>query len=146
MPFVLQPFTWPFTWFSQLTTRYGFINFSISQSYCVSRSRIYQVIRDGWGLGIMFMMPKPIIHRFMLQQSCRNKHAFKKVQTNSSAVVTDPSWRNWLARSTVNRKVGGSSPPEGELFWPSSLDLDLMPEFSQKFQPIRMIFNQTFLF
>ena len=20
-------------------------------------------------------------------------------------------WRNWLARSTVNRKVGGSSPP-----------------------------------
>ena len=28
----------------------------------------------------------------------------------------DPSWRNWLARSTVNRKVGGSSPPEGEHF------------------------------
>ena len=27
-----------------------------------------------------------------------------------------PSWRNWLARSTVNREVGGSSPPEGVLF------------------------------
>ena len=26
----------------------------------------------------------------------------------------NPSWRNWLARSTVNRKVGGSSPPEGD--------------------------------
>ena len=29
-----------------------------------------------------------------------------------------PPWRNWLARSAVNRKVGGSSPPGGEiLFW-----------------------------
>ena len=25
-----------------------------------------------------------------------------------------PPWRNWLARSAVNRKVGGSSPPGGE--------------------------------
>lgn len=24
-----------------------------------------------------------------------------------------PSWRNWLARSAVNRKVGGSNPPGG---------------------------------
>ena len=24
-------------------------------------------------------------------------------------------WRNWLARSTVNRKVGGSSPPGSDL-------------------------------
>ena len=24
-------------------------------------------------------------------------------------------WRNWLARSTVNRKIGGSSPPEDVL-------------------------------
>ena len=24
-----------------------------------------------------------------------------------------PPWRNWLARSAVNRKVGGSSPPGG---------------------------------
>ena len=27
-----------------------------------------------------------------------------------------PPWRNWLARSAVNRKVGGSSPPGGECF------------------------------
>ena len=25
-------------------------------------------------------------------------------------------WRNWLARSTVNRKVGGSSPPGSDDF------------------------------
>ena len=30
---------------------------------------------------------------------------------------TNPSWRHWLARSTVNRKIGGSSPPEGEHFF-----------------------------
>ena len=27
-----------------------------------------------------------------------------------------PPWRNWLARSAVNRKVGGSSPPGGDSF------------------------------
>ena len=27
-----------------------------------------------------------------------------------------PPWRNWLARSAVNRKVGGSSPPGGVYF------------------------------
>ena len=25
-------------------------------------------------------------------------------------------WRNWLARSTVNRKVGGSNPPGSDLY------------------------------
>ena len=30
-----------------------------------------------------------------------------------------PPWRNWLARSAVNRKVGGSSPPGGASFFPS---------------------------
>lgn len=28
-----------------------------------------------------------------------------------------PPWRNRLARSAVNRKVGGSSPPGGALFF-----------------------------
>ena len=28
-------------------------------------------------------------------------------------VVNMPLWRNWLARSAVNRKAGGSSPPRG---------------------------------
>ena len=27
--------------------------------------------------------------------------------------ISLPPWRNWLARSAVNRKVGGSSPPGG---------------------------------
>ena len=30
-------------------------------------------------------------------------------------------WRNWLARSAVNRKVGGSSPPRDDLFYLASL-------------------------
>ena len=30
-----------------------------------------------------------------------------------------PPWRNWLERSAVNRKVGGSSPPGGEVFFDS---------------------------
>ena len=29
-----------------------------------------------------------------------------------------PPWRNWLARSAVNRKVGGSSPPGGGFLLP----------------------------
>ena len=28
-----------------------------------------------------------------------------------------PPWRNRLARSAVNRKVGGSSPPGGDIFF-----------------------------
>jgi hypothetical protein len=36
--------------------------------------------------------------------------------TFSHANSTEPPWRNWLARSAVNRKVGGSSPPGGALF------------------------------
>ena len=35
------------------------------------------------------------------------------------SVASKPPWRNWLARSAVNRKVGGSSPPGGvyHFFW-----------------------------
>ena len=29
--------------------------------------------------------------------------------------ATKPLWRNWLARSAVNRKAGGSIPPRGAL-------------------------------
>lgn len=44
------------------------------------------------------------------------------------AASEHPPWRNWLARSTVNREVGGSSPPGGAYlllliffhFWRSS--------------------------
>ena len=31
--------------------------------------------------------------------------------------INMPPWRNWLARSAVNRKVGGSSPPGGAKYF-----------------------------
>ena len=34
----------------------------------------------------------------------------------ASRVLTQPPWRNRLARSAVNRKVGGSIPPGGEIY------------------------------
>ena len=36
---------------------------------------------------------------------------------NISLVLRKPPWRNRLARSAVNRKVGGSSPPGGDQFF-----------------------------
>ena len=48
------------------------------------------------------------------------KHEPKKHQMYSQStkykVTIRPPWRNWLARSAVNRKVGGSSPPGGAIF------------------------------
>ena len=35
--------------------------------------------------------------------------------------IIQPPWRNWLARSAVNRKVGGSSPPGGAAFFQSKV-------------------------
>lgn len=37
-------------------------------------------------------------------------------------VYNMPPWRNWLARSAVNRKVGGSSPPGGANILPQSIN------------------------
>ena len=34
---------------------------------------------------------------------------------NPNLVASKLLWRNWLARSAVNRKVGGSSPPRSEI-------------------------------
>ena len=40
------------------------------------------------------------------------------VQALIMLIMSEPPWRNRLARSAVNRKVGGSSPPGGEhSFW-----------------------------
>ena len=41
-----------------------------------------------------------------------------KNKKNLSPVIEEsrPLWRNALARSAVNRKVGGLSPPRGESF------------------------------
>ena len=45
------------------------------------------------------------------------KHEPKKHQMYSQrfGLTIRPPWRNWLARSAVNRKVGGSSPPGGAI-------------------------------
>ena len=70
MPFVLQPFTWPFTWFSQFSTRYEFTHFVIillfeTLQYNGVIQYYYWVIINGWGLAIMneivvFMMRRPV--------------------------------------------------------------------------------------
>ena len=39
---------------------------------------------------------------------------FKNEDVDKIFVSAQLPWRNWLARSTVNRKVGGSSPPGSE--------------------------------
>jgi hypothetical protein len=40
----------------------------------------------------------------------------KNLKTVLNTYEQQPPWRNWLARSAVNRKVGGSSPPGGGVF------------------------------
>ena len=42
-----------------------------------------------------------------------------QMESSCSHVVHHPlpPWRNWLARSAVNRKVGGSSPPGGAIYF-----------------------------
>ena len=50
----------------------------------------------------------------------------------SQMMIAEPPWRNWLARSAVNRKVGGSSPPGGATFSPQKTFLG-----RKKFDPGR---------
>lgn len=45
-----------------------------------------------------------------------NRHRVLCVSNGDHFLITTPSWRNRLARSAVNRKVGGSSPPGGGYF------------------------------
>ncbi|KAF7383819.1 hypothetical protein HZH68_014576 [Vespula germanica] len=39
----------------------------------------------------------------------------RKQHDEKKSLFKSPPWRNRLARSAVNRKVGGSSPPGGEI-------------------------------
>ena len=50
------------------------------------------------------------------------EHSFwlSKCQSRKQGLPSRSLWRNRLARSAVNRKVGGSSPPGGEHFLLSS--------------------------
>ena len=57
--------------------------------------------------------PRPLRGEPVLQISWSYKLTLSKV----ACISKMPPWRNWLARSAVNRKVGGSSPPGGEKFF-----------------------------
>ena len=61
------------------------------------------------------------------RRSCTTKHLFLwklfykcylLLYNILQPVATQSPWRNWLARSAVNRKVGGSSPPGDALSFP----------------------------
>ena len=60
-------------------------------------------------------------------QSKRNLLCYKQPR------ITEPPWRNWLARSAVNRKVGGSSPPGGADFF---LSLGLAARYVHIFEAV----------
>ncbi len=64
--------------------------------------RLYRILWISSLNKLKQIMRKNQCHVRSLQKVSRNGHLHK------------PPWRNWLARSAVNRKVGGSSPPGGE--------------------------------
>ena len=51
--------------------------------------------------------------------------------TNSHVTFTGPPWRNWLARSAVNRKVGGSSPPGGAIYFDKFYNINKKSMFTK---------------
>ena len=68
----------------------------------------------GWNSGnvVCFMAQVPKI----LLRSKASERAFKGYLNSGkrkTVRTSKPPWRNRLARSAVNRKVGGSSPPGG---------------------------------
>jgi hypothetical protein len=48
-----------------------------------------------------------------LPQTLKNVFFSHRTQFSWAKDRFKPLWRNWLARSAVNRKAGGSSPPRG---------------------------------
>ena len=55
---------------------------------------------------VQFICPSTLTYRIHNDRNYSNK----------SSLLSLLPWRNWLARSTVNRKVGGSSPPGSDDF------------------------------
>ena len=51
-----------------------------------------------------------------------------------------PPWRNRLARSAVNRKVGGSSPPGGEMFCKFCQQVNFVCIFYIKYKCLDILF------
>ena len=52
----------------------------------------------------------------LLGKSSKQINTEKSILVFQAHLTSQPPWRNRLARSAVNRKVGGSSPPGGESF------------------------------
>ena len=50
-----------------------------------------------------------------LPQTLKNVFLSHRTQLSWAKDRFKPLWRNWLARSAVNRKAGGSSPPRGAI-------------------------------
>ena len=49
----------------------------------------------------------------LLGKSSKQINTEKSILVFQAGLSSQPPWRNRLARSAVNRKVGGSSPPGG---------------------------------
>ncbi len=54
-----------------------------------------------------------IFQVWLVNMICLNFFKVGKTLVNYTDMLL---WRNWLARSAVNRKAGGSSPPRSVLF------------------------------
>ena len=69
---------------------------------------------SGWEPDILTTRPYRIAVLMSISGASKGKQIFTDTQVTSCMTQQSlPPWRNWLARSAVNRKVGGSSPPGG---------------------------------
>ena len=59
-------------------------------------------------------------YTLVLQKQESTLSLLSSIGETAQPIMSMPLWRNRLARSAVNRKVGGSSPPGGEHFLLSS--------------------------
>ena len=59
-------------------------------------------------------------YTLVLQKQESTLSLLSSIGETAQPIMSMPLWRNRLARSAVNRKVGGSSPPGGELILLSS--------------------------
>lgn len=77
------------------------------------------------------------------------EYMIDKTRPVSHVLQAIPSWRNWLARSTVNREVVGSSPTEGEIlfqfldcFFPYHCELFFSPTFSVQLHKQKVLYKK----
>ena len=102
---------------SQSTNDYYFnvmkINYMMSQKYCYIQVERYWNF-EIWRNVSVIVNETSGLGRSLLWIKWSRMRVFKPPFAQSHP---QPPWRNRLARSAVNRKVGGSSPPGGEDFF-----------------------------